>query len=991
MKRAYNLLTEILALPFSELFLFKDPLLKAVKETSVMDGPVVSGKNMQRLTSALDNAFFDVTEYLNRHTDVIHLTMVQSAFNHVYNAHNIMNHVNAHPSFKSPEELLTLYYLESLGTLAKLFLVGRNGHICVRPESFLKDALEYEATQHPTFRIENADKKYQGIELWNSMLRCLPEELIISSFVAQQAHENEKIHSKRDTCDQLLSGTDDTVRISDPMLDKVLEKGLAETHVHAGASRSFGIIWDDMLRQAMNSKPVLEKERYCLPFKESITEKKTTTLCVEAAIVQIILAAFLMSNTPLFSEYLKEAPFIPRCNCQLQKEIVEIKEFNQPKYPLSTYITPGDCFLKAYPGYTIPELWKILGIPAERSCSCPTLAQKTLLCRSFLHVLNKPEDAFFNALFLYYIRLYCVAYRARVQDSKSTGLSYFQRYYDASTDTGSLNAEEKLREILYTAMRDTRICKTELRFAPPKIYYPTLDNAVTSSKAEIINGIVSFIKNHVYTLILFYSEDAGITQLGQKYEQSWRDALRRIKSGKMSILISLLNEYGVRPEHIPPHRLGIIYHLIKYGEAGEETSCALNCLDERSEFRRYASFSFGKARFQYLVSVAAITDLRNRYPSLRSLLVGLDAASLEIPTEPWVFAPAFHEARMRDGALSLGGQALERQKQLGFTYHVGEDFYHPLSGLRHVDEAVSYLEMRTGDRIGHGLVLGINMADWFYRNHLVIMPQIEWLENNLWIWDMISREPELSSLSPYLNEIKRQIFDSARMIYGTLDGISLEALIHAYKTKFTSTEYLESIAKKESAHLKKQGDCFQMLDSAKCLPCLCASEYAKCSGWTENALVLSYHCGVFKQRMAENILIKPSESQAEIATQLQQFLVKKIASLGLIVEANPSSNAVIGEMDGVLMHPIYQLRSDESYHVMTSVNTDDPSVFCSSVANEYAQIYYTLRYHGKSTEDALKEIDLIRKIGVETSFLSSPPPIGQLISEYEVILSSILS
>ena len=68
---------------------------------------------------------------------------------------------------------------------------------------------------------------------------------------------------------------------------------------------------------------------------------------------------------------------------------------------------------------------------------------------------------------------------------------------------------------------------------------------------------------------------------------------------------------------------------------------------------------------------------------------------------------------------------------------------------------------------------------------------------------------------------------------------------------------------------------------------------------------------------------------------------------------------------------------------MVSLNTDDPSVFHTSLANEYGEIYYSLRYNGMSAEEALHEMELIREISMNTSFLTSPIELGQLLAEYE--------
>ena len=139
-----------------------------------------------------------------------------------------------------------------------------------------------------------------------------------------------------------------------------------------------------------------------------------------------------------------------------------------------------------------------------------------------------------------------------------------------------------------------------------------------------------------------------------------------------------------------------------------------------------------------------------------------------------------------------------------------------------------------------------------------------------------------------------------------------------------------------------------------------------------------------RQKMRQ---ITPQE--ISLAKELQQYLRRVIAQKGIVIEENPSSNAVIGEIDGVLSHPTYLLRNKSLSAVMASINTDDPSVFNTNVANEHAIIYFSLIHHGYSVEEALEMIDALRKVGVETSFLDNAQPFDQLLQEYEQILRII--
>ena len=50
-----------------------------------------------------------------------------------------------------------------------------------------------------------------------------------------------------------------------------------------------------------------------------------------------------------------------------------------------------------------------------------------------------------------------------------------------------------------------------------------------------------------------------------------------------------------------------------------------------------------------------------------------------------------------------GIQQYSTIQNMGFTYHVGEDFRHIASGLRHVDEVIENFHYKAGDRLGHAI------------------------------------------------------------------------------------------------------------------------------------------------------------------------------------------------------------------------------------------------------------------------------------------------
>ena len=61
---------------------------------------------------------------------------------------------------------------------------------------------------------------------------------------------------------------------------------------------------------------------------------------------------------------------------------------------------------------------------------------------------------------------------------------------------------------------------------------------------------------------------------------------------------------------------------------------------------------------------------------------------------------------------------------LGRTYHVGEDFYDLIDGLRAIDEAITFFELGKNDRLGHALALGVNPYDYYNHRRYNIVNRI---------------------------------------------------------------------------------------------------------------------------------------------------------------------------------------------------------------------------------------------------------------------------
>ena len=762
---------------------------------------------------------------------------------------------------------------------------------------------------------------------------------------------------------------------------------MAETHLHANASRSFGLIWEDMLMLALHRKDVLGKEQYELPYKHQVEKNNLNQIVLECAVIRLFLSAYLCSGADSIWQFMEGRPVTDRCWEHFIQQMQNVCDSGYVFEPFSKETQPGIAFLTQYRQDEAEDIWAVLSLDQALKFSIPTLAEKCFLSWSFLCIQQRPDDMYFTALFLYYMRLRNEVYRCCVQDEKNKGLSYFQKYYDLSSDAGKLNREERLLRIFYTALADRRVIKTEFRLAPCINSAPTLWETVYKTENGIRSDITAFIRQHLYTIVLTYGQNlADGKSVKQDYDTLWRNAQNAIRKGQTGKLQKLLEYFGIQSSAVHPHCLGIIYHLIKGGESREKPSCfaqnGITC-----ERQAYEKLSFGSARFLYDAAVIALSNVRDICPEISHLIVGIDAASLEVPTEPWVFSASFQLARERNETLCNGQNLSENKALLGITYHVGEDFRHPLSGLRHIDEAMDLLDLHSGDRLGHALSLGIDLDRWFHVHGMAAMPVVEWMENNLWLWRLISQTPELSDITGYVKIIKRQIYQCVQKVYLSTNGITLENLSHAYDLKSAPIENVRSLAEPIRSQCNAATDCFQGFSDAAFFPCW--KEGTMNQNWTGELLSMSYHCSFYKHRMEKDILIPTDEAFVAITKRIQRYMAQKVAQRGLIVETNPSSNALIGDMDGILTHPIWRFRQPGDYRVMSSVNTDDPSVFNATIANEHAQVYYTLRHHGLSTEDALNEVNAIREIGYRSSFIRHVPSFSELLQDYERILYAI--
>lgn len=315
------------------------------------------------------------------------------------------------------------------------------------------------------------------------------------------------------------------------------------------------------------------------------------------------------------------------------------------------------------------------------------------------------------------------------------------------------------------------------------------------------------------------------------------------------------------------------------------------------------------------------------YPWLRPLIVGIDAAGDERQSPPRVFGAAFHHLRQLE---ARHRPRPDRPRiRLGRTYHVGEDVADLLSGLRHLDEAVRLLLGPGGGRLGHALALAEDPGRFYARRGGQTEPGIgAHLLDLIWAWGRLAeaRSPNHAAW------ITRRIHE-----LGGDDGDRIETKVHS---------------------------CFRAMGLVD-------------PGLPGGGRILSEdelldHLA-FRGNPHESVTVTVDDRWLELVAELQRLLRNEFAYRRLTVEANPTSNLLIGGYLDYRELPYDRLVDDD---IGVSVNTDDPGLFMTTLPGEFAALYRARS--GKATHRRILSWLADRRFDADQStFLGPHVPVGR--------------
>ncbi len=327
------------------------------------------------------------------------------------------------------------------------------------------------------------------------------------------------------------------------------------------------------------------------------------------------------------------------------------------------------------------------------------------------------------------------------------------------------------------------------------------------------------------------------------------------------------------------------------------------------------------------------------YPQPIYKIVGIDAAGAEIDCSPAVFGQIYRYTRLR-GITNL-------------TYHVGEDFYDLCDGLKAIDDAIRFLHLANGSRLGHAIALGISASKYYeHRGYQTIMPRQRLLDVLVWIYKtMVSNRGKMSEY--FSKELESKMSE----IYGKI-GYHIPFNIDTY--------YMSMILRSDNLDSTDQ---YSYWGRAS----ICEDESCKQARKDKNATTLCYEFLTSKEVWEKGNLIETYAylpEIAEVASTLQVYLQCRVLEKSITIETNPSSNVVIGPIDKYEEHTIHNFIKDG---ITASINTDDKGIFSTSLYNEYSLYANSAKFMGVNDTDVVEYIGKIRKNAEDSRFLPQTP------------------
>ncbi|WP_431100839.1 hypothetical protein [Roseateles noduli] len=358
------------------------------------------------------------------------------------------------------------------------------------------------------------------------------------------------------------------------------------------------------------------------------------------------------------------------------------------------------------------------------------------------------------------------------------------------------------------------------------------------------------------------------------------------------------------------------------------------------------------------------------------------------------------------------------QPRLHLSVHAGEDYAHPLSGLRHIDETVLFCGMGQGDRLGHALALGIPPDEWLRRHGEVWLPLDEHFDNLVWAWHEATTLPGLAiaqrvrprlaariaRLLPFvswlpnegartppswndltrLHKAWRLRENCAYLLLGRPGGMQVDDR----ETEVGLPDLAQIQPELQHPRTNTPAGLY-LLRARQEFPPPEARAHPPRQALQVRLTVTPYGHATRAQRLMESKglhaggLLHDHDNAEDLCFMeaLQDSCLERYAKIGLTIEANPSSNVHIGQLRSHGDHPIYRwdpLHSDDldpggrfnrfglrKQRMPVTINTDDPGMLPTTLRLEHHLMHEAAIDRGHTEAAAGAWIHALRDRGLQ--------------------------
>lgn len=725
-------------------------------------------------------------------------------------------------------------------------------------------------------------------------------------------------------------GADDVgperVHILSPLLEQRLKDGgFAEPHLHLSAALEFPLLWVSTLKILGALSPGKLMNIFRSPGAILGEGDMFAVWLLRAAIARYLLGAFLdHAGTKNLDSFLQEhaetrileaghglimvmvvreaidglaeeslvetsgGPDIGRLISNLQSAYIELTSIRTRPLPRN-----------------IERVWEMDPLAAFSPDWAGRRTPEVWLINRGLEYLETEagrKDRLFGIVFWQVVRVRCLFYRHIVQRPMTPGLQWFIRFFSRMSPVRKpLSRGLLLQSALKSSGRNAGLRSLEVRISPER-----------QDMLKLIEEAARLLEQEHGSS---NGKEAGTQQTGLE----------------LGFVIHFQRDRGGEG--------------LKGRPAAFERDCDANPSKNRTGYRHAQFYKQRREETLWL------RNLLTEHALSLEWIRGLDLCSDEVGVPIWVMAPLLRHAR---DAGEVASRILQRKLELEvpacrIAVHAGEDFVHLLTGLRRLDEAIEWLHLQPGDRLGHALSLGLDAASWAMRARNVVMPLEDRLLDLAWEWNWRSRNGGQLTRNRHLL-IEREIADLSKHLFGEDEELSPLDVVHLVED-LHNEECLKlagfpngpvPVMENTSPQSRRFHRLVRFLSSAE------VYSRGRELHWVETAL------------------------DVEALEELQRALRQKVGARELVVEVNPSSNLLIGHLADISQHPLWRLRplkgEDGVPAVALIIGSDDPITFATELRQEYQLVYDTLVLSGCSAEQAEGWIEGVRRTSLTARF-----------------------